>query len=603
LQAHAVVLVKAGSIPKTTSGKIRRRDCRTQFLADSLKVVAKWLVRDEGGDTDLDAPAGVNLTLEAVEDWLALYVVRKLGADYDEIDRNQPITRYGLDSLSAVELAHMIETRMGISFPAERLFGGGSIASIAAQILHELRDGASRTTPGLQLAPRDRPLALSFAQEQFWLLDQLNPGSYAFNIPAALHLSGALNPSILRRCFEELTRRHETLRTTFHYAGGQPCQVVAESQPVPFAEVDLRGATAAGGESSLTRELTARARLHFDLGKGPPWHATLFHLGDEDAVLLLSMHHITCDGWSFKVLIREISALYRSLLDGTDAGLPPVPVQYADWAYVERQQLQGAHLDRLVSYWTRKLAGSRLEMKIPTDYPRPAGRPGRGERVSVLLPGDLSKSLQTVSSKEGVTLFMTLLAAFLVLLFRHCEEEDLTLISPVANRDLKGTEGVVGCLRNFLVLRNDLSGDPSFRTLLHRVRDVCLEAYAHHELPINKLINALRLGAPKTGRPLFQVMFAMQRIPFEEMKIPGVAVTPVEVPLGVCNRDLNLHVDEKPEGLAAALEYDTSLFKSTRAAAMLEEYASLLERIVADAGQSLSMLAAGRAVLQGKRGE
>ena len=337
-------------------------------------------------------------------------------------------------------------------------------------------------------------MPLSFAQQALWFLDQLSPGQATFNVPAVVRIEGPLDADALERSFQEIVQRHEALRTTFAIVDGRPVQVIAESLDLALEGVDLCAFAADQREAEAVRLAAEEARRPFDLARGPLVRATLLRLDERDHALLLTMHHIVTDGWSFGVAAHELTTLYASFRDGTPAALPELPIQYADFAHWQRNRLQGEVLDQLLGYWSKQLAGV-VPLELPTDRPRPpSGRPAGAIRTFALAP-DLSAKLDALSSRESATPFITLLAAFQTLLHRYSGQDDIVVGSPIANRNRAETEGLIGFFVNMLALRADLSGDPSFRALLGRVREVALGAFEHQDLPLEMLIEALATPA------------------------------------------------------------------------------------------------------------
>ncbi|HEX8318267.1 condensation domain-containing protein, partial [Longimicrobium sp.] len=363
--------------------------------------------------------------------------------------------------------------------------------------------------PPIEPAGRDRRLPLSFAQERLWFIDRLEPGSAAYNIPAAARLAGALDGAALERALGEIVRRHEVLRTVFAEVDGSPVQVVQPFGGFHLPVEDLSGLGDADREAAVGRWVRQEAARPFDLAAGPLFRAALLRLGDEDHVLLLAMHHIVSDGWSMGVLFREFSALYAAYREGRESPLPELAVQYADYAVWQREQVEGETLERQLAYWRVRLAGAPELLELPTDRPRPPVQTYRGATVPVELSAELLERLQALGRSEGATLYMVVLGAFQVLLSKYSGSEDVVVGSPIAGRTRKEVEELIGFFVNTLVLRTDLSGDPSFRETLRRVREATLGAYAHQELSFEKLVAELQPERSLGHTPLFQVMFSL----------------------------------------------------------------------------------------------
>jgi hypothetical protein len=400
-----------------------------------------------------------------------------------------------------------------------------------AEIITFLR-AANRTSsnPSTPLVPisREGTLPLSFAQQRLWFLDQLVPNNAFYNTPAAVRLSGSLNLAALEETFNEIVRRHEALRTTVVTVEGQPVQAIAPSLTLSIPVIDLREWPKAEREQEARRFTTQEAQRPFDLSKTPLLRVTVLQLDEAEYVLLIILHHIVSDGWSMGVLIREIAILYSAISSKQPSSLPPLPIQYADFAYWQRECLQGEILATQLAYWRQQLDGISV-LNMPSDRPKPAVQTYQGATQFLQLPKSLSEALEALSQREGVTLFMTLLAAFQTLLYRYTQQEDIPVGSPIANRNRSEIEGLIGFFVNSLVLRTDLSGNPTFRELLSRVREVALGAYAHQDLPFEKLVEELHPERSLNQNPLFQVVFALQNAPMETLELPGLTLSPTAI--------------------------------------------------------------------------
>lgn len=427
---------------------------------------------------------------------------------------------------------------------------------------------------------------LSFAQQRLWFLDQFMPGQPFYNLHNAIRLTGSLDVEALERSVAEIIGRHEILRTTFITVGGQPVQVIAPSLASALPLVDLRRFPETEREALVHRLAFEEAQLPFDLTKGPLLRATLLCLDKEDHVLLLTMHHIVSDLWSLGVFIREFALLYQALSTGNPSPLPELPIQYADYAIWQQQRFQGKVLERHLSYWKRQLDNAPAVMNLPTDRPRPTVQTPRGAMQSLVLPKTLTEALKNLSRREGATLFMTLLAAFKVLLYRYTGQDDIVVGTPIASRNQSETEMLIGVFLNTLALRTDLSGNPGFRELLGRVREVVLGAYAHQDLPLEKLVEELMPERNLSYTPVFQVLFALQNVPMPELELPGLTMSLLEIDTGIARFDLSLNM-EMEERHTAALVYNADLFDAATIARMLGHFRTLLESIVADPEQRL----------------
>jgi amino acid adenylation domain-containing protein len=461
-----------------------------------------------------------------------------------------------------------------------------------AEILAHLDNAAngekSRQWP-LQRAARGGDLPLSFAQQRLWFLDQLEPNSSVYNVPSRLHLKGPLDIAVLEQSLNEIVRRHEALRTTFSTVDGEPVQVISPLLILPLPGVDLSDRSESEREDEARRLAAEEAGRPFDLAQGPLVRVMLLRLGEKEHVLLLTMHHIVSDGWSMGILFRELSVLYGAFTHGKSSPLPDLPVQYADYALWQREWMQGEVLLTQLSYWKKQLDNVPT-LELPTDRPRPALQSFRGKRESIELSKELSQGLKALSRKQGVTLYMTLLAAFQTLLYRYTGQEDIVVGSPIANRNRQEIEGLIGFFVNTLALRTDLSGNPTFKQLLARVREVALGAYAHQDLPFEKLVEELRPERNLSRSPLFQVMFVLQNAPSVTPGFEGLSVTPVQLGRDTAKFDLTLSMREEAEGLRGALEYSTDLFDGVTIERMIRHFQTLLESIVANPDQCISDL-------------
>jgi len=431
---------------------------------------------------------------------------------------------------------------------------------------------------------------LSFGQQRLWFLDRLEPESAVYNIARAVHLRGALQVEALRQALDAIVARHEALRTTFAAVDGVPLQRIGAPRAVDMTVIDLTAGPAAERSAALRRLLDEQARRPFDLARDLMLRATLFRLGEAEYALLLTTHHIASDGWSMSVLFRELTDLYAAFGRGAPSALPPLSIQYADYAVWQRQQLHGERLEAQLGYWRRRLAGAPAALELPTDRQRPTVQSLRGAHVSSLLPGPLVERLKEMSRREGVTLFMTLLAGFQALLHRYTGQEDILVGSPIAGRTRPELEGLIGFFVNTLVLRTDLSGEPTFRGLLARVRESALGAYGHQELPFEKLVEELQPERSSSYSPLCQVMFAFQNIPTSTLSLAGLTSSPLTVDTGTSKFDLTLSVETTEGGLTAMLEYNTDLFDAATMDRMLGHWRRLLEAAVLDPDERVSRL-------------
>jgi len=433
-------------------------------------------------------------------------------------------------------------------------------------------------------------LPTSFSQQRLWFFSQLEPGNPFYNMPAAVLLKGSLNVETLKRSFQETVRRHEALRTTFCTVDGKPVQVIHPTLNFALPVTDLRELPPAKREAEV-QKLTAEAALqHFNLAKGPLLRANLLHLDSEEYILLLTLHHIVFDGWSIGVLLRELAALYEAFSTGKPSPLSELPIQYADFAVWQREWLGGDRARIDLAYWKQQLEGAPPLLELPTDRPRPSVQTYRGAKHSFLLSKALTEALNSLSRKENVTLFMTLLAAFKTLLYRYTGQADIVVGAPIANRNRAELEELIGFFVNTLVLRTDLSDTPTFRELLARIREVTLEAYAHQDLPLEQLMEELQPQRDLSYNPLFQVSFVLQNAPLPIQHLPGMTLTVLEVDNQTSKFDLAVNLEEKPDGISANFEYSTDLFDAATICRMAGHFQTLLEEIAANPDRCIEEL-------------
>jgi len=450
---------------------------------------------------------------------------------------------------------------------------------------------SSRTIP--QRAPGTSP-QLSFAQERLWFLDQLMPGSAVFNVPIAVRLSSAIDFNALQESVKEIVRRHEVFRTTFITVDGRPALLLSSDAEAKLHIVDLTSLSAAEREAESHRLTNDEALRPFDLARGPLIRTTLLKLSEQDSIFLLTTHHIVSDGWSIVLFFKELSALYQTFLNGKASSLGELRVQYTDYAVWQREWLCGDLLEQQLSYWRNQLGGELPVLELPADRQRPAVQTYPGGRVTLTLPTELTQAVSSLSQRENATLFMTLLAAFKVLLHRYTGQQDIIVGSPIANRPRAETEKLIGFFLNNLALRTDLSGDPSFRELLSRVRDTALDAYAHQDVPFEKLIEELKPERDLSRTSIFQAYFNLFSFS-DDIELPdGTTISFVDAWLqsdeNLSKFDLTLYAGEDDKEIKLALVYNSDLFEHHRIAEMLNQFKHLLSQIVTQPDKEISRL-------------
>ncbi len=555
------------ALPLTAGGKVDRR-----------ALAGLEVVRADGAGTPPGTPAE-----KAMADlWRQILGVADVHLEDD-------FFVLGGHSLLATQLASRVRVTFGVDLPLRRLFEHPILRDLVAVVAAE----TGATAPPVKVPRRPAgldPIPASFAQERLWFLDRLRPGDSGYNMFDALHAHGSLSPALLAAVLGEVVRRHEALRTTFQERVGLPVQVVAPPGRWTLPLVDLAGLPEEMRPPEARRLAGEESLQTFDLARGPVLRALLVRLGATDHALFLTMHHIVSDGWSMGVLVREITALYAAVRAGTPSPLPELAVQYADFAVWQRQWLAGGELERQLAYWRRRLAGAPATIDLPLDRPRPVVPGHRGAHVYSRLNAEIAAGLSRLAHRHEATLFMVLLAAFQTLLLRLSGQEDLPVGSAIANRNRAEIEPLIGFFVNSLVLRGDLSGDPAFDELLARVRQTTLEAFAHQDLPFERLVEELRPERRLAANPLFQVSFVLQNAPAGAMELPGLSLSSFELAVTTTRFDLELYAWEVDGSLATALYYNTELFDPStlhRLAAHLER---LLAGVVASPDRRLSEL-------------
>ncbi|HEY3491519.1 MAG TPA: condensation domain-containing protein, partial [Solirubrobacterales bacterium] len=494
----------------------------------------------------------------------------------------------GGDSLLATHLVARLNQELGAELTLRSIFESPTAAELAVALAARQGEGAGAWGPVLRRAGTEPP-PLSFAQRRLWFLDQLDPGNPAYNLPTAILLTGPLDRFALAAVLEEVVARHEALRTTFGLAEGgddaEPVQRIAPPAPLPFPGIDLSGLPETAREAEALRLAAEEAMRPFDLAHGPLLRAALLRLDAARHVPLFTMHHMVGDGWSSDLLVRELAALYPAFAAGRPSPLPPLPVQYADFVLWQRDNLRGAELDAQLAFWRGALAGAPAALDLPSDRPRPARASGRGGVVASALSAERADALRAVGRQAGATPFMTFLAAFYALLHRLTGETDLVVGTPVANRRRPELEGLIGFFANTLALRANIpESEPTFAGLLGSVREAALSAYAHQDLPFERLVEELAPERSLARTPLFQVMFLLHGTPVEERELAGLTLAPfgsLETAERAAKFDLTLELIEGGPDLTALLEFRRDLFDPVTAVRLLGHFAALAGALAA----------------------
>jgi surfactin family lipopeptide synthetase A len=558
--------VRLEALPLTPNGKVDRRALP---VPDSTR-------------TDLEEDFVAPRT--PVEKVLAEIWAEVLGVE--RVGIHDKFLELGGHSLLAIRIVSRLRDTLKVELPISSLFASPTVAELAQRIEAGDQEKPFLQAPPIQLVSRNQNLPLSWNQQRLWFLAQLEPNSPVYNEPFTIRFPGAIDVDALSKALNEIIKRHESLRERFITIDGQPVQVIDPPSTFNLAVVDLRQFPQDQREAEALRLATRESKQLFDLTSGPLLRATLIQLADEDYRLFMTVHHIVIDGVSiYSVFLPELAALYEAFSTGKPSPLAELPIQYADFTLWQRQWLAGEILESQLDYWKQQLRGDLPVLQLPYDRPRPAVQTFRGARQCLTLSKDLTASLKTLSQQEGVTLFMTLLAAFKTLLYRYTEQEDIVVGTVSAGRNRPEIEGLIGFFLNTLVLRTDMSGSPSFRQLLGRVREITLGAYAHEDLPFEKLIQTLQPDRNLSHNPLFQVAFVLEP-PMPSLNC-GWTMSQLDIQTDTAKLDLTLELDERPEGIIGRFEYNTDLFEASTISRMIGNFQTLLEGIVADPDKRL----------------
>jgi acyl carrier protein len=567
---QAYVLLE--SLPLTPNGKVDRR---------ALPAPEYTGAEAEGSYT----AAG-----NAIEEMIA-----GIWCEVLRVERVGPLDSFfelGGHSLLAMQVVSRVREALQCEVPVRLLFETPILREFAASIEASRLTEQGLQAPPIQSVSRDVALPLSFAQQRLWLLNQLEPESPAYNIPVAVRLSGELNVAALERTLGEIIKRHEVLRTTFSVKDGTPVQVIGPATPFRLALIDLSTWSEVEREQETLVLAAREAAQPFDLEQGPLLRATLLKLSEHEHVVLFTMHHIVSDGWSMTVLIKEVTILYEAFVRDQPSPLADLNIQYADYSAWQHDHLRGDVLEKHLRYWRKQLAGAPALLELPADHPRPPSQTLHGATQSIILPTRTAEGIKRLSRAEGATLYMTLLAAFQTLLHRWTGQDDIVVGSDIANRSKLETEGLIGCFFNFLTLRTDFSGNPTFRQLLGRVREITLGAYTHQDLPFEMLIEELKPARDPSYSPLFQVLFDFQSAAQQPSpELPGLTLSMLPLPSTVAKFDLSLFVVERAEQLSCTLEYNTDLFDSSTIERLLTSFDTLLDEIVKNPDVAIQKIA------------
>ena len=562
------VFVELETLPLTTNGKVDRR---------ALPAPDQC-----GGEQGYATPR------TPIEEMVAGIWMEVLGAPRVGVHDN--FFELGGHSLLATQVVSRIRRLWALELPLKSVFEEGTVAGLARVIEKLGREKQGTGLPSIQPVSAGQPHPLSFAQERLWFLEQLEPGNSAYHMTARVRLSGALDVGVLARSFSEVVRRHESLRTVFQSKQGRAAQLVQAKLEVPLKTVDLESSEVRRREEEVRDLLQQEVDGCFDLESGPLLRVLLLRLGAEEHVMQLTMHHIISDGWSMRVLLGEVATLYRSYVLDQESPLAELKIQYPAYAVWQREWLEGGGVEKQLEYWRKQLSGLEA-LELPTDHPRPKVLGHNGRTESLTLSPEMSGDLKKLARRENVTLFMLLLAGFQVLLSRYTNQTDIGLGTPIANRNCEEIEGLIGFFVNTLVMRVNLDANPGFRDVLKQVRQMALGAYAHQDLPLEKLVDDLQPQRDLGQTPLFQVMFLLQEPALPEMEINGLRLSPIAAGQQPAKFDLTLEASQDETGFLLEMHYRSELFETATIQRMLGHFKALLHAVAADVKQRIGELA------------
>jgi amino acid adenylation domain-containing protein len=564
------VVVEVESLPLTVNGKVDRQ---------ALPPVER--------------DAGVNYTAprNPIEEVLCGIFSAVLGRGHISIHDN--FFDLGGHSLMATQVISRVRSAFNVELAPRLMFEKPTVAELGAAVVQTQHEAEGVKAPPVERLSREQALLLSFGQQRLWFLDQLEPGNLFYNIPFAIRLNGQVNAPALERALNEIIRRHETLRTSIALQDGEPVQIIADEFTLTLPIIDLQSHDER--EDQAQQIMGELVRQPFDLRTGPLIRAQLVRLKDDEHIFTMVLHHIISDGWSMGVMVSELVTLYKFFAAEKNAAsvsppLPDLTIQYADYAAWQREWLKGGILQRQIDWWKETLSGAPAVIDLPTDRPRPAVQSYHGATHTFTIPAEIASAVNALSRQESATLFMSLLAAFNVLLSRYTNQEDICVGTPIANRTRAELESLIGFFVNTLVMRTDLRGGPSFRELLRRVREKSLQAYAHQDMPFEMLVEAIQPERNLSHTPLFQVMFVLDNAPMQPVRLPDVTLSPVATDAGTATFDLTLSVSEITNGLACSLEYNSDLFDQATIEQFAGHYIQLLRGVTATPDAAIHVL-------------
>ena len=586
IQVYAVVLIKAGSLPKTSSGKVQRYAARERFLSNELDVIGQSLQGvDQAPDVFVDPCTPIEETLAEI--WTEVL-------DCERVSQDSNFFALGGDSLRGMQVLVRLQEVWRVGLSLEDLFENPTLSELAnciatLQSEDHVSGHASQSISLKSLPPAEHP-PLSFAQQRLWFLTELDLDSPFYNIPIALKLTGMLNVSALEWSLQEIMRRHEVLRATFPTVEGKPIQAIAQENELLLGMTDLAMFDEIEQQAAVQQMSTDEAQQAFNLAHGPLVRVKLLHLNEQTHVLLVTMHHIVADGWSMGILVQELRILYEAAVKGQPSPLPSLPIQYADFARWQRVTLNDSVLKESLDYWRKRLQGAPEFLALPTDRPRPVVQRYRGAKQEFVISANLLAAIRDMSQRQGVTMFMTLLAAFKILLARYSGQMDIVVGTPFANRTRIEIEGLIGFFVNTVILRTEMSDDRSFVWLLDQVKETVLGAQAHQAVPFEQVVEAVQPTRVLSHSPLFQVMMAFQNMPLEELTLPDLRVEQLPVDNSAAQFDLSVAFSETNGEISGEWKYNIDLFDHDTIARMATHYQQVLQGGVAKPEARLSEL-------------
>ncbi|MGZ5787890.1 MAG: condensation domain-containing protein, partial [Burkholderiaceae bacterium] len=591
LQVRSIVFIKPGQLPKTSSGKVQRQRCKQQFLDHQIEAIGRI---DKSGDIsvedvkrfDKDAWQALpdSKRAAAIEDYIAALFEAYAKLSAGSIQRDVAFIGYGLDSLTLTQIAARISDELDINLQVQNLFEVETVHKLSVALNAKLLDPANKRQRITPIAKHGDRYPLSFAQQRMWFMMQYE-ASALYNIHGVLRIEGDLNVNALDLSFQEIMRRHDALRTRFVLEQTEPVQIIDQLLGWKLSVVDMSDRTQVEVDQAIDHELN----FVFDLSEDILFRATVYKQPDGAHSLVVCMHHIISDGWSISVLMQELSSLYGAYTNEQASPLQPLPIQYPDYAIWQRAYLTGDVLQRQENYWKSQLKGV-TPIALPTDKARPATPTYAGHSIPVQLDVELTQQLKSLSKEQGVTLYMTLLTAFGVLLHKYSGQDDICIGTPIANRTMTETKNLMGFFVNTIAMRADYGNDPLFRDALHHTKALTVDAYAHQDLPFEKVVDLVQTERDISTSPLFQVMFVLQDVDPGSLSLPGLQVQKTATVSATSKFDITLELFETAEGLCGNFEYKTDLFDASTIERLSSHFKRLLAQIIQSPNANISKL-------------